>query len=36
VRVASARLNSDKATISIASGIYLVKVNNSVSKVVVK
>ncbi|MFM2290375.1 MAG: hypothetical protein RIS29_188 [Bacteroidota bacterium] len=36
VRVASARLISDKATISIASGIYLVKVNNSVSKVVVK
>lgn len=36
VRVASARLTSDKATISIASGIYLVKVNNSVSKVVVK
>ena len=36
VRVASARLISDKATVSIASGIYLVKVNNSVSKVVVK
>jgi len=36
IKVASAKLTSDRATLSIASGIYLVKVNNSVSKVVVR
>jgi hypothetical protein len=36
IKVASAKLTSDKTTLSIASGIYLVKINNSVSKVVVR
>lgn len=36
MKVASAKLTADKTTISIASGIYLVKINNSVSKVVVR
>jgi len=36
IKVASAKLTSDKTTLSIASGIYLVKVNASVSKVIVR
>ena len=36
IKVASAKLTSDKTTVSIASGIYLVKVNASVSKVIVR
>jgi hypothetical protein len=36
IKMASVKLTSDRATLSIASGIYLVKVNNSVSKVVVR
>lgn len=36
IKVASAKLTTDKTAISIARGIYLVKVNNSVSKVVVR
>ena len=36
IKVASAKLTSDKTTLSIASGIYLVKINSSVSKVIVR
>jgi len=36
IKVASAKLTSDKTTLSITSGIYLVKVNNSVLKVIVR
>lgn len=36
MKVASAKLTSDKTTVNVGSGIYLVKVNNSVSKVVVR
>jgi hypothetical protein len=36
IKVASAKLTSDKATINIGNGIYLVKVNHSVSKIVVR
>ena len=36
VRVASAKLTADNATLSIGRGIYLVKINDSVSKVVVR
>jgi len=36
IKVASAKLTSDNTTISIARGIYLVKVNDSVSKVIVR
>ena len=36
IKVASAKLTGDKTTLSIASGIYLVKINDSVLKVVVR
>ena len=36
IKVASAKLTNDKATFSITSGIYLVKINSSVSKVIVR
>ena len=36
VKVASAKLTSDNTTLSIPSGIYLVKINASVSKVIVR
>jgi len=36
IKLASAKLTGNNTTINIASGIYLVKVNNSVSKVVVR
>ena len=36
IKVASAKLTSDKTTLNMASGIYLVKVNSSVSKVIVR
>ena len=35
-KVASTKLTADKTTLSIGSGIYLVKINESVSKVVVR
>ena len=36
IKVASAKITGDKTTLSIASGIYLVKINDSISKVVVR
>ena len=36
IKVASTKLTSDNTTINIGSGIYLVKINESVSKVVVR
>ncbi len=36
IKVASAKLTGDNATLSIGRGIYLVKINESVSKVVVR
>jgi len=36
IKVASAKLTSDKTTLSIPTGIYLVKINASVSKVIVR
>lgn len=36
MKVASTKLTSENTTVNITSGIYLVKVNNSVSKVVVR
>ena len=36
VKVASAKLTGDNTTLSIGTGIYLVKINASVSKVIVR
>jgi len=36
IKVATAKLTGDKTTLTIGSGIYLVKVNNTVAKVIVR
>jgi hypothetical protein len=36
IKVASAKLTADKTTLSIPTGIYIVKINNSVAKVIVR
>jgi hypothetical protein len=36
VKVASTKLTADKTTLSIPTGIYIVKINNSVAKVIVR